>query len=192
MDVIEAMLARRSVPNLTGPAPDRSVVEEILRAAVRVPNHFLTEPWRFIVLTGKGLDELGEALAERVRRETPEGEHLDHKIELERARPHRAPMIIVLVFHQSTNPKAIELEDRYSMGALGVAIMLAAKSKGLGTYWRTGPASEDEGVKNSLGLEAGEEIAGFMYIGHVPQEQEGVELSNRTDPAELTTWRPGD
>jgi len=189
MDAIEAMSRRRSIPTLVGPAPDKEVIEEILRAAVRAPNHFLTQPWRFIVLAGQGLDDLGEALAERVRRETPEGAHLDHKLELERSRPLRAPAIIVMVFRQSTNPKAIEVEERYAMGALGMGVILAAAARGLGTYWRTGPAAMDPGVKKAMGLTDDEEIAGFMYIGHIPAEQEGVDLSHRTDPAELITWR---
>ena len=42
--------------------PTPSEVLPLLEAAVRAPNHHLTEPWRFIVLTGQALEDLGEAM----------------------------------------------------------------------------------------------------------------------------------
>ena len=49
--------------------PTPSEVRPLLEAAVRAPNHHLTEPWRFIVLTGQAIEDLGEAMGESVRRQ---------------------------------------------------------------------------------------------------------------------------
>ncbi|MGH7417826.1 MAG: nitroreductase family protein, partial [Candidatus Rokuibacteriota bacterium] len=52
MTVIEAIKARRSIPKLRPDAVPREIIEQMLEAAVWAPNHRLTEPWRFYVLTG--------------------------------------------------------------------------------------------------------------------------------------------
>ena len=36
----------------------RDVVEEILRAGIWAPTHGMTQPWRFTVFQGEGLDSL--------------------------------------------------------------------------------------------------------------------------------------
>jgi nitroreductase len=45
--------------------------------------------------------------------------------------------------------------------------MLASHALGFGAMWKTGPAVYDAVVKEALGLEASETIAGLMYIGTV-------------------------
>lgn len=163
----------------------------LLGAAVRAPTHHLTEPWRFVVVTGKVLDQLGDVMADRVRIQYADAPDLDQKVELERARPHRAPVIVTVIYVPSSHPKAIEREDRYAVGAAIQNILLAAHSRGLAAYLRTGPAAEFPGVNEFLGLEEGEEIAGFIYLGYAALGEEPPR-TRRTDPAERTVWRGWD
>src|SRR5438105_11703914 len=52
MDTFDA-IARRTSSRSFRPDPlPRHVIERLLASAVRAPNHKLTEPWRFAVLTG--------------------------------------------------------------------------------------------------------------------------------------------
>lgn len=187
METIETILTRRSVPKVAEKRPSRSEIEALLEAGVRAPNHHLTEPWRFVVLTGAALDRLGEAMAERVREQHAEDPDLDKRVEVEKSRPRRAPVIIAVVYTPSTNPKAIEVEDRYAIGAVMQNILLAAHASGLGAYLRTGPAAEYPGVQRHLGLQPPEEIAGFIYVGY-PAEDEERPMSARTPAGERTTW----
>lgn len=191
MDALEAILSRRSVPKVSASRPDRAVIEKLLEAAVRAPNHHLTEPWRFVVLADKALEQLGEAMAERVRERFAGEPELASKVELERSRPHRAPVIITAIYVPSSNPKALEHEDRYSVGAAMQNILIAAHALGLGGYLRTGPAAEYEGVKRHLGLADGEEIGGFIYVGW-PEEESAEPASRRSDHREKTEWRGWD
>ena len=186
MEAEEAILTRRMIPKVDTRRPGKEEIEALLQAAVRAPTHHLTQPWRFIVLSGTALDELGEAMTERVRRESAGSEELDHKLEVERGRPRRAPVIVTVIYAPSDNPKALEVEDRYSVGAAMQNILLLAHSRGLGAYLRTGPAAEDAAVKRHLGLSDREEIAGFIYVGHPEQDRS---ITKRTDPKELTEWR---
>lgn len=188
MDAIEAILSRRSVSKVEERSVDRSMIERIIEAATRAPNHFLTQPWRFIVLTGDSLDELGEAMAERVRSAHADDPDLAHRIDVERSRPRRAPVIVVVVYRPATNPRALEVEDRYAIGAAMENALLAAHGLGLGAYLRTGPAALDPAVHSYLELMEGEEIAGFIYVGY-PAPDDQPHLSERHPVAEVTTWR---
>jgi nitroreductase len=191
MDVLGGILSRRMVPKVSDRRPERSQIEQLLQAGVRAPNHYLTEPWRFLVLTGKALDELGEAMAERLRRESVGDPNLDQKIEMEKSRPRRAPVILTVVYGRSSDPRAVEVEDRYAVGAAMQNILLSAHALGLGAYLRTGPAASDPEVAKFLGLKEGEEVAGFIYLGY-PSEDSPRPMTPRTPPQERTSWRGWD
>src|SRR5688572_33240636 len=117
MDAYEAILSRRMVSKVLPEPPTRQEIEALLDAAVRAPTHHLTQPWRFLVLKGSALNDLGEAMAERIAEMDPAPDGLADKIALEKSRPHRAPVIIVVIYTPSSHPKAIDVEDRYSIGA---------------------------------------------------------------------------
>ena len=186
MEAEEAILTRRMIPNVSDRRPGRGDIEALLGAAVRAPNHFLTQPWRFVVIAGDALDGLGAAMAERVKEEHEGDDELERRVEMERQRPRRAPVIITVVYVPSDDPRAIEVEDRYAVGAAMQNILLMAHARGMGAYLRTGPAAEYEGVKQHLGLKDGEEIAGFVYVGYPEADRP---LTERTDAGELTEWR---
>lgn len=186
MDVTEAIATRRMVAQVDKERRiARDEVEALVNAAVRAPNHHLTQPWRFVVLTGEALDGLGEAMADRVREQYAGQPELEQKVELEKSRPLRAPVILVVVYVPSANPKAIGVEDRYAMGAAMENILLTAHGMGLGAYLRTGRGAEYLGVHRFLGLSEGEEIAGFIYLGY-PAEAQERPPTNRDEPR--VTW----
>src|SRR5687767_1138817 len=134
MEVEEAILSRRSVRKMKADEPSRADIEALLEAGTRAPTHHITEPWRFIVLKGTALVDLGEAMAQRVREQYSDDPDLEQKIELEKSRPHRAPVILVVVYKTSEHPKAIEVEDRYSIGAAMQNILLTAHGRGLAAF----------------------------------------------------------
>jgi nitroreductase len=188
LDALEAILTRRSVSKVSQERPDAPLIERLLEAGVRAPNHHLTEPWRFIVLTGDALADLGEVMAARIKESYADEPDLEKRVEVEKSRPFRAPVIVVVVYSPSDNPKAIEVEDRYAVGALMQNILIAAHASGLGGYLRTGPAAEYPGVHEHLDLRGGEEIAGFIYLGY-PEPDPPGEPSPRTPVDERTIWR---
>ncbi|MGI8426046.1 MAG: nitroreductase family protein [Actinomycetota bacterium] len=185
MEVYEAIISRRMIGKVASSLPSRGEIEKLIVAAAAAPNHHLTNPWRFIVLTDKALDDLGNVGAERLRRDSGDAVDLEQKMDTEKARVRRAPVILTVVYSPSGHPKAIEVEDRYAVGAAVENILLAAHEMGLGAYWRTGPAAGDPGVHSHLGLGDKEEIAAFVYLGYPLGEQAPVP---RTKPPAKTTW----
>ena len=173
-------MTRRSVPKTASDELERSVVERLLEAGVRAPTHHLTQPWRFVVLAGDARKELGDAWAAAEAHREPE------KV---RIKPLRSPVIIAVIATPKTHlPKVQELEEHHAVGAAIQNILLAAHDMGLAAMIRTGKAAFYEEVRAVLGVQDGEYVAGFIYLGHPMAEPERA-MTRRTPASELTEWR---
>lgn len=180
LDVLEAIGTRRSVPKAGG-SVSKEQVQRLLEAGVRAPCHHLTQPWRFVVLAGDALDELGDAWARGVEREGGDPEKV-------RDKPRRAPLVICVIEDPHLdNPKVVEVEEHHAVGACMQNILLAAHGLGLGAMVRTGPAAHLDEVKEYLGVKDDELIAGFIYVGQ-PEDKERP-MTRRADPSEITDYR---
>ena len=73
--------------------------------------------------------------------------------------------MLVVAAHITPSPKIPSVEQLLSAGAAAQNIMLACHALGYAAVWKTGAPAYDTGVKEALGLEAADEIAGFLYIG---------------------------
>lgn len=175
-------MTRRSVPRCGGEI-ERAVVDKLLAAAVRAPNHHLTQPWRFVVLRGAARAELGRAWAAGLERLGKDASRVPDKVL-------RAPVIVCVIERPHLdNPKVVEVEEHHAVGAAIQNVLLAAHSFGLGAMHRTGEVVRLPEVREHLGVEPDELIAGFVYVGHPPEGDDRRPLSRRTDPAEITEWR---
>ena len=83
----------------------------------------------------------------------------------ERQKPLRGPLLLVVVARIAEPSKIPAVEQILSTGADAQNIMLACHALGFGAMWKTGEAVYDASVKEALGLEASEMIAGLLYIG---------------------------
>jgi nitroreductase len=184
METYEAIMTRRSVPKPSEELPERHEIERLLAAAVRAPTHHITEPWRFIVLAGDARHELGDAWAAGAAREGKDPESV-------RAKPLRAPVLVCVIERPKTHlPKVVEVEEHHATGAAIQNILLAAHALGLGAMLRTGQVVGLPEVRSYLGLEDGELIAGFVYVGYRPDEGDGDRpQTRRKDPSAVTEWR---
>jgi nitroreductase len=166
--VLDALLARRSIPRVHSNRPPRDSIEQIIEAAGHAPNHHHTHPWRFIVLAGTAREELGEVMAEslRVRLQQSGQTATEADLAKERAKPLRAPVVIVVAAVPDTGPKAIEIEEVVATAAAVENMLLAAQSLGLGAMWRTGRPAYDPVVKRFLELPEQAHIVSFLYVGY--------------------------
>lgn len=165
MQVLQAIDTRRSALRLTGPGPDRADLERILTAGVRAPDHGRLAPWRFRVLEGDARHVLGEALAGFTRRTKPDA--TADQIEAARAKALRAPVVVVVAARTVAVPKVPEIEQLLAVGAAVQNMCLAAHALGFGAMWKTGAPTYDAGVVQALGLQAGDRIVAFLYLGNV-------------------------
>lgn len=186
--LIEYLKVRRSIPayQMREPGPDRAGIEEILRLAVRVPDHGKIAPWRFIVYTGDIRTEIGEKLLEMALERDPKlsGE----MIQVERARFTRAPVVIGVISTAAPHAKIPEWEQVMSAGAVCLNVLLAANAHGYVANWLSEWFAFDEKAFPLLGVQPGEKVAGFIHIGSTDfpaVERPRPELSDKV------TWMEG-
>lgn len=167
-EALKLLLERTSNPRLQQPAPTSEQLDLLFRAAVRAPDHAQLRPWRFIVVEGQGLVELGELYASAIQSADPA--ITEEQLTRARNMPLRAPMVVVLVACLQEHPKVPEFEQIIAAGCAGHGILLAAQAMGLGAFWRSGELCENSIVARGLGLQSNEKLIGFMYLG-TPSQQ---------------------
>jgi nitroreductase len=160
--VIRAILTRRSVGRVDPSPLPREAVEELLQAAASAPNHRLTSPWRFIVLTGPARGAINERLE-------------------------RAPVVIACCVAPGEDPVEAR-EDRDAVAAAVQNLLLAAQARGFSAMWRTGAMVDDPDVRAALGVSGRDAIVGFVYLGR-PLAPPPTTGPPRRAVHELTTWR---
>ncbi|MDS7597226.1 nitroreductase [Agrobacterium tumefaciens] len=183
--LLDYLKVRRSTPalQLSEPGPSKAEIEDILRLAVRVPDHGKLAPWRFIVYRGEERARLGEAALKIALEKNPAlGEDQQN---VERTRFTRAPVVIAIVSTAQPHFKVPEWEQVMSAGAVCLNLLISANAHGYAANWLTEWLAFDETVWPELGIKGGEKVAGFMYIGSTtfpPVERPRPEL------ADVVTW----
>ncbi len=188
-ETLQLLSRRRSAKAalLAAPGPSASELETILTIAARVPDHKRLVPWRFIVFEGEARAKFGEVLAETLVKEDREAPSAV-RLETERQRFMRAPLVIAVISRVVETPGAPEIEQVLSCGAAAHSLCLAANATGYGTCWITEWYAFSAGVAAALGLAANERVAGFVYIGTETEKQPDRERPALTQI--VTRW-PG-
>lgn len=175
-ETFDLLLSRRSgsAKAMTGPGPTPDQLRRILAAGVRVPDHGKLTPWRFIVFEGEGRARMGNILAEAIagERDIP-----PERIELERGRFMRAPVVVGVVSRVREQIPIPMWEQELSAGAVCMSIVIAAHATGFVANWITEWCAYHPKVLERIGLKPGERIAGFIYIG-----QSAAVLEDRPRP----------
>jgi nitroreductase len=135
----------------------------MLTAAVRVPDHGMLQPWRFILYRGEARVEAGRRLAALA--EEREGPLPEQRLKQELARFSRAPLVIGVVFVPRESTKIPQWEMRLSGGAVAMNLVHAANAMGYKANWITNWYSESADGRRLLGLAPNEEVIGFVHIG---------------------------
>jgi nitroreductase len=145
--------------------PDRTIdpalITELCRLATWAPNHRLTEPWRFAVLTGDARGELGLRTAEY---QAERGDTNPARINKTRGKYLRAPISLVVGCVFDENPE-VHREDRDAVAAAVQNILLGATAMGLASYWGSGLVTESPRVKSLCGLAIKDEVLAVLYLG---------------------------
>ena len=182
--LMDFLLSRRSASakTLVEPAPDRSSLENILKAAARSPDHGKIVPWRFLILEKKVIPNIAKKILEFGALSAIDPEKLNRNANTFL----NAPLIVAVV----SSPNSIEriplIEQHLSAGAVCLALLNAAHAEGWGANWLTGWMSYDKNfLKTGLSLSENEFVAGFIHIGTKtiePKERE------RPDMKSITSW----
>src|ERR671933_722589 len=151
--VAETIRERRSNLNVDGERPvPRELIDELIDLATTAPNHYRTNPWRFVVLTGPARARIGQIAAEAAARQPDAKEPI---VERQRSQFLRAPAVIVAAAAPDQDPIK-HFENKHSVAAGVQNMLLAATAAGLASAWRSGPGMVDPDVSR-----AAKEALGF-------------------------------
>ena len=169
---LDLLLSRRSgsAKTMVGPGPSPVELEQILTAAARTPDHGKLFPWRFIVFEGDARRRMGDALAECLP--DVETNPSPERIEMEKGRFLRAPVVVGVISRVREGLPIPAWEQILSAGAACQNMLLAAHATGFVANWITEWPAYSQQVRERLGLQAGERVAGFVYIGRPAQPLE--------------------
>ncbi len=191
MDLLQAIRSRQSINRVKQDPVSDETIEEILESAVHAPNHKITEPWLFHVFTGKGRGEFARARAETARLQAEEeGEDEEMaagRISRERKKAFRAPVVIAVISRSGRD--GVETTENYAACSAAVQnMLLTAHSLGLGAIWRTGPVAYHDHMREFFGLQDGDRIVAYLYVGYPDM---GERPRRREAVAEKTAWHRG-
>ena len=167
------------------PAPSEAEIATMLRAATRVPDHGRLAPWRCILYRGEARQRIGEMLA--VLAVQREGELPEPRLEKERTRFSRAPLVIGVIHCPKASPAIPQWEMLLSGAAAAMNLVLAANALGYGTNWITNWYADDAEGRRLLGLAPEERVVGFVHVGTVSAAAANLPDRPRPDPAALVS-----
>jgi nitroreductase len=167
MDVEEAIRTRRTHKAFAPEPLPRPLIDELLELARWVPNHNLTNPWRFRVIGPQALEALKLAAG------TEGAAKLD-----------RAPTLIAATAKRSDDPVQDE-EDLCATACATYAVLLAAHARGLAGYWRTPGVLRTSVGLEALGIGPDERFVALIHLGWPRQ---GKEPPDRLPPRDVVSY----
>jgi nitroreductase len=186
MDAITAIKQRTSVRRYRSQPVARDLVEHLLECAVRAPNHKLTQPWRFAVITGAAKERYAEIRARHRLKRFADPASAEAATAAEKVRREALETPLHVVAMAAVSPDEITREEDYAATMMALAnLMIAAESLGLGTYLKTGGVMQDHGLAELVELPDNFRVVGLVSLGY-PAEQEPPR--RRKPAAELTRW----
>ena len=141
--------------------PD-DIIWQILENANRAPNHGQTEPWRFTIFTGVGLQKLADFQSVLYKEEAGNNFKVETYQKLLSV-PLKCSHIISLGMKKSEG-RIPEVEEIEAVACAVQNIYLSITAYELGGYWTTGGITYFESAKEFFGLGLADRLLGFCYI----------------------------
>ena len=181
---------RRSIPPEqfdTIKKVEDSIIEEMLENANWAPNHGLTEPWRFTVFSGDGLNQLGLFQADLYRKLSPVPDFKQPKYDKLLQRPLLASHVIAVGMKRQESGKIPEIEEIEATACAVQNMLITAAAHAISGYWTTGGVTYENEAKAFFGLGNTDKLLGFLYIGYPLKWTEG----KRNPAQEKVKWVRG-
>jgi len=166
MELAQLIKERRSVHRFEQNRPvPVELVKQLLDTAVWVPNHKMTQPWRFILLHGDGrkkIAEVSRALNEKRERDPEKRQETGQKFY---DKLMSVPMFLVVVMKE--NPHVVVREEDYAATSCLIHnFSLLAWEQGVGMVWESYPLMHDPAFREALGIGPGEKVVGSLHVGY--------------------------
>lgn len=167
MDVHQALQRRRTIHRYTPESIPDGVVDKALKAAIRAPNHKLTNPWRFTRVgpeLREKLTELGIRL--KARKKGKDRSEIDEDYEEYLKEKFANPAELVVVSQILDDDEFRRREDYAATACAIQNFCLSLWGDGVGSKWSTGSMTRHDDTYQWLDINPDEEeIVGFVWVG---------------------------
>lgn len=178
---------RRSIKPrlLNGKKIDDAIVWQILENANLAPTNCLTQPWRFKVFAGEGLQKLADFQANLYRANTPEAKFKQDKFDRLKSNILKSSHAIVLCMHRHEREIIPEVEEIEAVACSVQNMALTATAYGIASFWGSGGVTYTPELKSFLGLGEKDLCLGYLYLGYT---ETIVQPSRRSPIRDKVEW----
>jgi nitroreductase len=170
---------------MNGKKIDDSTVNKLLELADWAPTHGHTEPWRFVVFGGSGVQQFCRDHAELYKANIPAEKFETAKYEKLLHNADNASHFIAAYMKRGTNPKITVMEEICATAVAVQNILLGASSMNIAALWSTGGLTFHPAMKTYFGLNDDDHMIGLIYLGYTDVElKEGkriIPLNEKVD-----------
>lgn len=139
----------------------------ILEAANWAPTHKRTEPGRFKIINGKGLNRFSEFMLQQYEKNTPAEKFSQRKSDGIAEKCRRSDKIILICAKYSG--LVPEWEETASVAAAVQNMWLMCTALGIGSYWSTPGAIHN--MKEFTEMDENEKCIGVFYMGKISEDK---------------------
>lgn len=186
MTIFEAIAARRSIKTFTDRQISDEAIDQLLEIAVQVPNHRMTEPWRFYVMGPEARRGYGAALGARKAKKVEDPDAAQAVIDKVANSHYDLPAMLAVAMILDDSPEIRE-EDYASTFMAVQNLCIAAPALGLGTHIKTGAVMDDPSARAAVRVPEGERIVATIFLG---EPASVPEAKQRRGAADVTTRLP--
>ena len=169
MELADAILKRRSVPEYTNAPIDRLMIQSLIDAAIQAPSAMNSQPWAFCVfLDRRRIDDLSDQVKDWLLNQTQQApSELNQALTEILTDPgfsllHHAPALLLILAKPSAN-QAIE-----ACCLTAQNFLLAAREEGIATCWigLSRPFFDLRSTKVELGLPEAYRVVAPIILGY--------------------------
>ena len=164
----------------------KEIIEKLINNAIWAPNHGSTQPWRFRVYTGDGLQSLSTFLGQCYTDFSGEGFD-PGKMEKITSRPLLASAVIVVSMSRDSREKIPEIEEIEAVACAIQNMHLTATAYGIGAFWSSPKFIYTDMVHEFFELEDKDKCLGVFYLGY-PKADLPWPKSQRKPMEYVTKW----
>jgi nitroreductase len=167
MDVMQAIMNRRSCKQFLDAPVSLAQVLPWLEAAIMAPNHHLTQPWQFVWVGAETKARLAERYAHARALKKGSEQDLEFAQRKQKAiqRFMSMPAIVMVLCRRHDDP-VTQAEDLAATHCAIQNMLLAATDAGFGTQWSSPPLIREAATLEILGVDAQQyQIAAMVYVG---------------------------
>lgn len=185
-EALDVIGSRRSIRTFSAKAIHPSILDSVIDAGRRAPSPHNTQPWVFVVISGKRRRKLACSMKSahlRYLRSQADVSALE-KAEKAYLRTASVPLLLLLCLDASelrAQPTRARRRGEWLMGTQGVAaaaenMLLAAHANGLGGCWRGAPVFCASAIRRVLGLPANLEPQVLLELGYPAEKPKRKKL----------------